>query len=196
MTSVQPEHRIELVRESLYSIVTNLRALGYRFEDPSRVLPGPEPGTGGDIQKIEREIGALPAALKSFWTIIGSVGLSGSHPDWDGCEYPDPLIIYPPSVAIQELDEFLADREERERCNFPYRVPIAPDALHKANVSGGMWLNIDVPAKADDPPLNEAPGEMTFLEYLDLAVRWGGFLGLRDCSGHSWPLARITSAPA
>jgi hypothetical protein len=89
------------------------------------------------------------------------------------------------------LDEFLADREERLRCNFPYLVPIAPDYYHKADVSGGMWYNVSVPAVADDPPLNDEPHHITLVAYLELAVQWAGFPGLADCPGHSWPVAEL-----
>jgi hypothetical protein len=104
--------------------------------------------------------------------------------------------VYPPSVAIFELDEFLGDREERTRCEFPYLVPIAPDDVHKDNVSGGMWYNLSVPAIADDPPLNDERHRTTFVSYLELAVRWGGFPGLDRCPEHSWPVREILAGPA
>jgi hypothetical protein len=100
-------------------------------------------------------------------------------------------VVYPPSQAIEELEEFLADWEERVRCNFPYVIPIAPDDYHKADVSGGMWYNASVPAVAEDPPLNDERHRITFVEYLELAVRWGGFPGLDRCESHSWPVERI-----
>jgi hypothetical protein len=94
-------------------------------------------------------------------------------------------------VAIGELDEFLADREERLRHNFPYLVPIAPDSYHKADVSGGMWYNISVPAVAVDPPLNDEWHGTSFVNYLELAVKWSGFPGLSCCPGHTWPIAEL-----
>ena len=57
----------------------------------------------------------------------------------------------------------------------PYCVPVAPDAYHKQNVSGGMWYNLSVPAVTDDPPLNDERHRTTFVGYLELALRWGGF---------------------
>jgi hypothetical protein len=188
------ESRIEHVRAVLLQLTASLRRLGYQFDRADRVMPGPEPQTPEAVARIEREVGPVPAALTLFWKRIGSVDFSGHHPSWSGCEYPDPLIVYPPSVAIAELDEFLSDREEREKSNFPYCIPIAPDALHKADVSGGMWLNIDVPASADDPSLNESPDDMTFLAYLEFALEWGGFPGLRGSTGHTWPMNQITAA--
>jgi hypothetical protein len=92
---------------------------------------------------------------------------------------------------MYELDEFLADKEERLRCDDPYLIPIAPDDYHKEGVSGGMWYNVSVPAVADDPPLNDEWHGTTFVDYLELAVRWAGFPGLFRCPGHSWPVAEL-----
>jgi hypothetical protein len=172
-------------------LVKRLAEHGFQFERPAEVFPGPETGAAAAITRIEREVGVLPLALKLFWQRVGSVDLCGSHPEWDGCDYPDPLVVYPPSVAVQELDEFLADKEERLRCNFPYLIPVAPDDYHKADVSGGMWYNVSVPSVADDPPLNDEWHRMTFVAYLEVAVQWAGFPGLSRCPGHSWPVAEL-----
>jgi hypothetical protein len=185
------ESRINAIDDSIRLLVKRLTKCGFEFERPAEVFPGPENGTKAAIARIERKVGAVPLALRFFWQRVGSVNLCGSHPEWEGCEYPDPLFVYPPSVAIQELDEFLAHREERLRCNFPYLVPIAPDYYHKADVSGGMWYNVSVPAVADDPPLNDEPHQTTLVAYLELAVRWAGFPGLADSPGHSWPVAEL-----
>lgn len=194
------------VGEQIAKIARRLPALAYQFQHPSAVFPGPEPGTEDAVERIEREVGRLPLAIKTFWRRVGSVNLMArQHGDWaaveyeypwNGCEYPDPLVVYPPSAAIFELDEFVDDREERMRCNFPYLVPIAPDDYHKDNVSGGMWYNLSVPAVADDPPLNDERHRTTFVSYLELAVRWGGFPGLDRCPEHSWPLRDIVGDPA
>jgi hypothetical protein len=188
------EARILTVGQQIAGIARRLRALGYAFDEPSEVFPGPEPETDAAIARIEREIGPLPLAIKLFWRRVGSVNFIGGHDEWGGCEYPDPLVVYPPSMAIDELDEFLDDRAERQRCNSPYLVPIAPDDLHRQNVSGGMWYNLSVPAVADDPPLNDERHQITFVSYLELAVRWGGFPGLDRCPNHGWPLDEIRGA--
>ena len=195
------ESRILRVGEQLATIACRLPALGYQFQRPSAVFPGPEHGTEDAIERIEREIGRLPLALKVFWRLVGSVDFTARHRicapceyPWAGCEYPDPLVVYPPSAAITELDEFLSDREERLRCELPYVVPIAPDDAHKDNVSGGMWYNLRVPAVADDPLLNDERHRTTFVSYLELAVRWGGFPGLDRWPEHSWPLSELVAA--
>jgi hypothetical protein len=190
------EDRIITAGRRLESITKRLGVLGYQFDEQTAIFPGPEPGTDAAIARIEREIGALPLAIKVFWRHVGSVDLTGEHPDWEGCEYPDPIVVFPPSYAVDELDQFLEDREERMRRNFPYLVPIAPDEHHKQDASGGMWYNLSVPAVADDPPLNDERHRTTFVTYLELAVRWGGFPGLDRCREHNWPIAEIIGGPA
>jgi hypothetical protein len=196
------EARILRIGERIAKIALRLPALGYCFNDPSAVFPGPEPGTEDAIARIEREIGELPLALKVFWRLAGSVdftahrkaGRAVEYP-WAGCDYPDPLVIFPPSAAIAELDEFVGDCEERMRCDIPYAVPIAPDDKHKDNVSGGGCYNLSVPAVADDPPLNDEWHQTTFVSYLELAVQWGGFPGLERCPHHAWPLRELVGEP-
>jgi hypothetical protein len=183
--------RIVSAGRGIELLAQRLRAFGYLFDSPQEVFPGPAPETEQVIERIEREIGPLPLAIKLFWRRVGSVNFMGEHPEWEGCAYPDPLVVFPPIYALDELDQFLADREERLRCDFPYVVPIAPDPINKENASGGMWYNLNVPAVADDPPLNDEQHGTTFVNYLDLAIRWGGFPGLDRCPEHNYPLTEI-----
>jgi hypothetical protein len=185
------EIRVIAVGNSIRDLVARLNKCGFRFEHPDAVFPGPERHVTAAIARIERNVGTLPLALKLFWTHVGSVDLCGYHPDWEGCDYPDPLVVYPPAVAIQELEEFLADKKVRSRQNFPYLLPIAPDSVHKAGDSGGMWYNLSVPAVADDPPLNAECHRTTFMAYLELAVKWACFPGLSRSPGHSWPVSQL-----
>jgi hypothetical protein len=188
---VSLETRINLIGESLRELVPRLSEYGFEFERAEEVLPGPEVDTQEAIARIEKDVGLLPEALKLFWLRIGSVDLCGSHPNWEGAEYPDPLYVAPPSFALQELENFLSDKEERLRCNFPYHVPIAPDEYHKANVSGGPEYSISVPAIAADPPLNDEWHKTTFVNYLEIALTWAGFPGLSRYPGHNWPIEEL-----
>ena len=184
--------RIERLASALPVLVDNLTRLGYQFAHPESVLPGPEPTVNASIHRIESEIGTVPYAVAQFWKKVGSINLCGSHPDWYGCEYPDPLVVDSASQAVTQLQEFLEDREERMRCDFPYVIPISADDYHKEDVSGGMWYNVDCPATADDPIINDERHELPFLDYLDLALKLGGFLGLDKCPQHTWPLVKLT----
>lgn len=183
--------RVDRIAAALPLLVENLQRHGYQFARPDAVLCEPEPTVVASIEHIEGEIGAVPYAVALFWKTIGSVDLCGSHPDWYGCEYPDPLVIEPASQAIAELEEFLDDREERMRADFPYVIPISPDDYHKEDVSGGMWYNVDCPASSDDPFINDERHNLPFLAYLELALKLGGFLGLDQCPRHTWPLTEI-----
>ena len=63
---------------------------------------------------------------------------------------------------------------------------VAPDALHKANISGGDPYMIAVPAPVADAPLEGYAHDVTFVEYLRIAIGWGGFPGWeRDEAGTS-----------
>jgi hypothetical protein len=183
--------RIDAVGTSIRLLVRRLTDRGFVFDRPPEVFPGPQNGTAAAIARIEWAIGTVPLAMKLFWLNVGSVDLCGNHPEWAGCDDPDPLVVFPPSIAIHELEDFLSDKEERLKHDFPYLIPIAPDHLHKSGVSGGMWYNVSVPAVADDPPLNDEWHQTTFVTYLEEAVRWAGFPRLRDCDGHSWPVDEL-----
>jgi hypothetical protein len=197
MSAGDLERRIRSVGRTLALLSRRLTELGYEFDEPDEVLPGPESDTDAAIARIEREVGRVPLALKLFWRYVGSVNFMGSHPGWVANGYPDPLVVYPPTVAIEELEAFLEDREERLRCGSPYVIPIAPDDYHKANVSGGMFYNVSVPAIADDPPLNdEHRHRTTFVRYVETALNFAGFPGLVACDPHDWPVDQILRTPA
>jgi hypothetical protein len=158
------------------------------------VFPGPDAQAPEAIRRIEESVGTLPLALKLFWLGVGSVNLSGRHPDWNGCEYLNQLIIFPPTYALYELDEFLSDQDERIRHGIPYSVPVAPDVYHKANVSGGLPYSLAVPATTDDPPLNNASPALSFLKHIEHALEHGGFPGLAACPQHNWPVSALQTS--
>ena len=173
---------IDLIGGRIVTLARRLTERGFIFERQDEILPGPAEDTDDSIAGIEKEIGAVPLALKLFWRRVGSVNFRGGHLDWEvdsrypgfeGEFYPDPLVIDPVSVALAELDEFLSDREERLRCNSPYLIPIAPGRLSQGGCQRRSWYNVSVPAVADDPPLNDEWHKTTFMSYLEEAVRWG-----------------------
>ncbi|HEX8911407.1 MAG TPA: hypothetical protein VF796_03535 [Humisphaera sp.] len=186
------EQRVRRASERLAVLTNRLRDLGYIFTDPPKALPGPATDAESDIDKLEQQFGPLPAALKTIWRIIGSVDFTGTPPvDWTGCEYPDPLVIYPPSVALADMADFLEAVEDGDDDGEGFPLPVSADYYHKAGVSGGMWYNVRLPSTSDDPPLSDSPYDTTLLGYLELALAWGGFPGLKDEAGHTWPVAAI-----
>jgi hypothetical protein len=191
MPSDNLSSQVEALGRRISLIAARLAKLGFRFDHPEEVVPGPERGAQGAIDRIETAVGSVPRALKLFWLRVGSVNFSGHHPSWRGCEYLDQLVVFPPSVALEELEQFLSDREERERADFPYSVPIAPDIFHKADVSGGPPYSLAVPATADDPPVLNAVPPATFLGHVERALAYGGFPGLAACTTHTWPTSEL-----
>lgn len=187
------DNHIARIANALAILVGRITESGYVFYYPDEVFPGPEPNVEQDIERIETDIGTVPYALAAFWRKIGSINLCGSHPDWFGPEYPDPLVIESSSAAVAELDEFLDDKEERLKADFPYLIPIAPDDYHKEDVSGGMWYSVACPAVAADPIINDERHNLSLLSYLDLALELGGFLGLDQAKRHTWPVAELNA---
>jgi len=172
-------------------LVQHLQSLGYEFDRPGEVFPGPELDAVGSIERIEREVGVVPAALKQFWLRVGSVDLTGSHASWtEGDCCPDQLVVFPASSVLESLENL---QGERPKYHLPFQIVIAPDDLHKANVSGGEPYSISVPAVSDDPPLNGSPVHESFLEHIDRSLKFGGFPGLAECKNHNWPIDELRS---
>jgi hypothetical protein len=180
--------KVDALGSKIKALVDQLHRDGYVFEYPDEVFPGPSPDAADAISRIEQVAGEVPLALKLFWLRVGSVNLCGGHPAWRGCDYPDPLVVGPPAHALPELADYL------EEPDGPFLIPIAPDFFHKANVSGGMYYNVSVPSESDDPLLNDERHGVSLLDYLTLALGWGGFPGLEGATGNTWPLARLQSA--
>ena len=196
MTSSEIVHRLQKTNQRLERLRDFLESQHFAFHYPDEVLPGPDPNSGEVIERIEAEVGRIPEALTQFYRIIGSVNFSGSCEEWDGCDYPDALIVYPAAVAQAELDDFLVQKEDYLSAFGTFRIPIAPDYYHKAGVSGGMWYGVPVPAASEDPPLLEERHGTTFLRYLEIALDWGGFPGLEHAGTHTWPLSGMRRASA
>jgi hypothetical protein len=172
------------VRRNCERIVARLRSLGYVFgtyPDRTRRTPDSEPLTApseairADCTELESQAGPLPLSLVAFWHEVGSVDLVGMHSKWpDGL---DPLVVDPPEGALSFLCETEEDDDEGE--GSAWFAALAPDDLHKDNVSGGDPYGVGLPdASADFVFLNERHG-LHFVPYLRLAIlRFGGLPGL------------------
>lgn len=93
-------------------------------------------------------------------------------PDPDASLPSDPLVIFVCNEAlVDELDE--GDQTIAS-------YSLAPDALHKANVSGGDGPHIDFGQVGMDAPLRgDDWNGIPFITYLRTVFAWGGFPGLR-----------------
>ena len=173
-------------------IIRRLRDIGYRFEHApvSEWVPNlavhvpPAPDAGERIAHLEATAGMLPLSLRAWYEEVGSVSLMGRHPDWDPHAYPDPLVVEGLEGWEFEYECWQDAQEQDPEYPYPFPLPIAPDALHKQNVSGGEPYGIDLPcAGADASLLFLWQEETTFVEYLRICFQWGGFPGWASTQG-------------
>jgi hypothetical protein len=175
----------EVTRETMRRARTNVERLlellpanGYQFSDDAnvQVFVPPPADIVGQLDRLERRIGPLPLALRCWFEEVGLVNLMGEHPAWD-YDYTDPLVVEAPVDYIEsEFDEWEADRNS-EWNRGAFTVDLAPDYMHKANVSGGPPYSMAVPSEGVDGLLLWEPHQTTFVNYLRICFRWGGFPG-------------------
>ena len=110
---------------------------------------------------------------------------SERKPRWNINE-DDQMVSDPLWFSMEELDsdafqDYLEARESGEiEPQHPFVIAVAPDIHHKANFSGGGGYEIALPNPAADIPLLNEDHHTTFINYLRIAFRWGGFPGLDD----------------
>lgn len=182
------------VRRNCELIVARLQSLGYVFgtypdgttgyytEGP---LVSPSDAMRDSTSELEAEAGPLPLSLVAFWQEVGSVDLVGMHPKWpDGL---DPLVIASSEGALALLYEDEDDDESRF-------VGLAPDDLHKDNVSGGDAYGVVLPNPSVDFVFLNERHDLPFVSYLRMAIlQWGGFPGLDEKSARFDPLGELVA---
>jgi len=161
---------MQALASRLRGLVTCLRDLGYGFHRPNDALPGPSGRAPQQIKQLQGLVGAIPVSLLVFYRIVGSVDLTGSHPEWAGCEYPDPLVVEPIDSAIEE-------------------------ALAYVELQGGMWYDIEIPNAVADPIVLEEPHALPFTRYLEFSLSWGGFPGLANAPATAGLLRPFVGQP-
>jgi HEAT repeat protein len=150
-------------------------------------LRSPPSGQGSrTMQEIEQFTGALlPPSLAAFWNCVGGIDFVWNYnsdaqaPDLlAGLEMTemDPLLVFSPEQIADLLLEWKERRSSVDpELDDPWSLDLAPDYLHKANISGGAPYAIELPHLGADPIfINEGRG-LPFVEYLRAAFRWGGF---------------------
>ena len=186
------------VRRNCATIVARLGALGYvfgTFPDGTRRSPRGEPLTPpdeamlADMEELEGEAGMLPLSLVAFWQEVGAVDFVGMQPSWpDGL---DPLVVDPPAGALSFLFDEEGDEEIAAQGMF---AGLAPDDLHKDNISGGDPYGVVLPNPSADFIFKYERHDLHFVPYLRLAIlQWGGLPGL-DGRGEAFaPLAALVA---
>jgi hypothetical protein len=163
-------------RENVRRLSVVLPARGYRFADPDAVLVPPPADVAAQLDALEAAAGPLPLSLRCWYEEVGQVDLTGEHPDWSH-QFPDPLVVSAPvETLLLEHETWSADRgTEWDRGAFA--IELAPDALHKSDVSGGPPYSMVVPDASVDALFRWENHQTTFVNYLRICFRFGGFPG-------------------
>ena len=185
---------MERVAQNTDLISNRLREWGWEALDLGsndlRVLPSPDDQmVFNRIAQITGE--PLPLSFKVFWEIVGGINWAWNYnsdkecPDL-GVDIPldemDPLCIEAPQSIAYQLEEWesgthhlLTNIKEGS-----YRLDLAPDYLHKANISGGDAYCVILPSTEADPIFRSEPYDLHFVDYLRLSFKWAGFPRLRE----------------
>ena len=140
------EATMRRVRCNVERVTERLRTLQYPFDGFSPPWAPPGSNAAALIQRIERAAGAtVPATLCAFWTVVGSVYWKFTEREdvadmWRGLPLrkADPLCINGVDAAWWCIEEWQQEVEASHRKVVgPPRLDLAPDYLHKANISGG-----------------------------------------------------------
>ena len=178
-------------RHNIELIVDRLSNDGYRFhtndDDQTPVPPHvpPTPAAAAHADWLEQRFGVVPMTLLSWVRIVGDVWLVGTHPQWSTAAAADPLVIEvegsryfgEPSICGYfdgEWTDWLRRRADDPGTAGPFVLPLAPDRLHKDNISGGGPYGIVLPDGCVDG-LFAWETTMPFVSYLNWVFREGGF---------------------
>ena len=149
----------------------------------------PEPDLPKLLAALEQASGSPVApSLLGFWQVVGAVDFVW---DYEQAQAAPALGL---DVDLTEMDPLLVgaagapcamwlDARSPGDLDTPSRLCLAPDHLHKVNTSGGDPYGIDLPFRGADPPFEGEPHDLPFVDYLRLALRWGGFPGLEEHAG-------------
>lgn len=179
------------IRANVYQMTEVLSRSGYVFAFPNQVHV-PYDGNALDwIAALENDGIYLPVFLQAWIAEVGSVNLMGSNPNWPKSGYSgipnadadvwytDPLVVeISESYLKSEYDNWRFQIDEQGQAEIgPFQLAIAPDHIHKANVSGGMPYAIDASSPSIDTLVLNARDCTSLFHHVANASAWGGFPG-------------------
>jgi hypothetical protein len=136
----------------------------------------------------------VPLTLLSWVRLVGDVWLVGTHPGWPTSASADPLVIqvegsHHPDHPIQDYftDKWEQWHEyaEKDPESGPFILDLAPDRLHKENVSGGPPYGMRLPDACADGLFHAETG-LPFVEYLNWVFSRAGFPHYTGGSTKEW----------
>jgi hypothetical protein len=191
-------------RQNVEVIIERLSSAGYRFhcnddaQEPVTPHFPPAAGAAAHADWLAERFGPVPMTLLSWVRLVGDVWLVGTHPQWAESASADPLVIeaegsrYPGEPIRGYFDNEhevwreWAAQDPAEAGLFV--LPLAPDRLHKENVSGGPPYGLILPDGSADG-LFAAETTMPFVSYLNWVFSHGGFPG-RTAPDNRWQMKR------
>lgn len=179
-------------RRNVEMIIERLTSAGYRFhtndyaQDPVTPHIPPTAAAAAHADWLAGRFGPVPMTLLSWVRLVGDVWLVGTHPQWAQSTSADPLVIEPegsrfPGEPIRGYFDNEHDVWREWAAQDPeeaglFVLPLAPDRLHKENVSGGPPYGLILPDSCADG-LFAGETTMPFVSYLNHAFSHGGFPG-------------------
>jgi hypothetical protein len=174
----------------------SLRQEAHRFPEP--FVP-PSPDITEQLRRIEELVGVLPLSLRAWYESVGAVNFvgtppptwmplqentlpeEGTFPTFAGDDYCllDPLSVFPWQQASHGMRWELAHEGRITQA----WLLIGTDQYNKYRMSGGGASHVTLPNPAVDAPVLLEAHHTTFVDYLRLCFRWGGFPGLEQCPG-------------
>ncbi|MFE5309429.1 hypothetical protein [Isoptericola sp. NPDC056605] len=142
---------------------------------PAHVPPGPD--AEALAAWMEEELAPFPMTVAAWVRHVGDVWLVGDHPQWPESVLADPLVVElehsthgggARGYYAQEWSRWRADPDPVQA----FQVDFAPDALHKANISGDGPYGILLPGEGVDGRVGPA---LWFVDDLNTAFAAGGF---------------------
>jgi hypothetical protein len=186
------EDVLAVARETMRRVLHNVDLLAERLEAEGWTALSGSPRTPPSredldaMEKIEAITKTpLPPSLRAFWEIVGGVDFVWDYQSDDEVpgldlevELPqlDPLSVDPARSTTSLFEEWADERGDVDpEIADPYRLDLAPDYLHKADISGGAPYGIELPFLGADPLFANEEHGLPFVDYLRLCFRWGGF---------------------
>jgi hypothetical protein len=171
------------VRQNAEMLTSRLAARGWRAHSGSLLVAPTDADTDAILTIVETTGAPIPPSVHGFWTIVGGIDCVWDYrydsdaPDLGvgvQMDEMDPLCVYSASETATDLEAWT-----EMRADFPpdhaASLYLAPDYLHKANISGGDPCGFDPLFRGADPIFTDEEHELPFIDYLRLAFRWGGF---------------------
>lgn len=141
----------------------------------------PDEKTPHQVARLEQLVGPLPLSLKCWYEEVGSVNLIGLFSDQDNEAFErddgvkwDPLFIYSAEIAVQ----MATLHSESGAWRRDPTLSLSPDRWFKYSYGGSGAYSVRLPCRAFDAPLLLEEHHSTFVNYLRICLRWGGFPGL------------------